>query len=60
MPLNQDRLKAPKPIQDLEGIQIGIMLHDIEEDIHSPKHIDLEAIGLKANLYSMIVIDQEG
>ena len=54
------RLPGPRPLTDLECIQIGAAVSGIYRDWNATKHIDLEALGLKINLYSMASLNHQG
>ena len=49
-----------KPVPDFECIHIGICVTKMKLDKKSYKKIELHAIGIKSNLYSMITINIKG
>ena len=49
-----------KPYPDFECILIGSLVSDISNYLFAPKKVRLDAIGVKANLYSMISEDSKG
>ena len=57
-PPNQKPIQV-NPLPDIECIQIFTTVADTCNYKETKKHLELELIGLRVNLYSMIIINQK-